>query len=112
MGKGLVSDNHEPVDIAASAAVALGQRTGHYDGEHLVVIGGGLGPTSDGISMMLLYGPSRNPGMSGATQRFTKPSLSRLRSSSLVLESSSLVLESSSLVLESSSLVLDTWSTG
>ena len=52
--------DHEPIDVAVGEAVPLGQRTGRPDGEHLVVIGGGLGPTIDGVSMTLLHGPSRS----------------------------------------------------
>jgi hypothetical protein len=59
-GERLVGDDHEPVDVAVGEAVPFGQRTGHHHGEHLVVVGGGLGPTLDGVSMMLLNGPSRS----------------------------------------------------
>jgi hypothetical protein len=59
-GERLVGDDLEPVHVAVGEAVSLGQRTGHHHGEHLVVDGGGLGPTLDGVSMMLLHGPSRS----------------------------------------------------
>jgi hypothetical protein len=44
----LVGDDHEPVDVAVSEAVPLGQRTRHHHGQHLVVVGGGLRPTFNG----------------------------------------------------------------
>ena len=70
-GERLVGNDHEPVDVTVGEAAPLGQRTGHHHSDHLVVDGGGLGPTLDGISMVLLQGPSRltRSMAGGATQR-------------------------------------------
>ena len=59
-GKRLIGDDHEPVDVAVGEAIPLGQRPGRHHCEHLIVDGGGLGPTLDGVSMMLLHGPSQS----------------------------------------------------
>ncbi len=59
-GERRVGDDQVPVDVAVGAGAPLGQRTAHHHGEHLVVGGGRLGPTLDGVSMMLLHGPSRS----------------------------------------------------